>query len=241
MEHSRWPRLGALATELVVVFVGLVAALQVDEWRDRREQARTETIYLHRLSTDLKAYISSLEPSVRNFEEHRRAVQHVSDSLAAGRILDDDTLLFERGLIYVAHLPSIDRPSSAYQEMVASGAFARLKSPELQKAIAELYFTQDSVDANFSWWREQPGDVEKSIQPYVEYYSDRTRVKSTDLAAWGEMRVKYDFDKLRAQREIRNGFYWAADTHGDWVEWSARLLELAKRADAAVMTELAAR
>jgi hypothetical protein len=242
MKRTGWPEPVALATELLVVFVGLFAALQLDDWRERREQAKTETIYLHRLSEDLHAYVASLERVIPNFENHSRAVRHVSDSLAAGRILDDDTALFEAGLVYVGHLPSIKTPSSAYQEMVASGAFARLRSTELQKAVAELYATQAVVDANFSWWRELPNELQTVIAPYVEYYSAGPRVKSTDLLAEAdEFRARYDFDQLRARPEIRNGYYWAADTHSDWVEWSTMLLELARAADAAVMKELAAR
>lgn len=242
MKRVDWPGPVALATELLVVFVGLFAALQLDDWRERREQAKTETIYLHRLSEDLHAYVESLEIVIPNFESHRRAVQHVSDSLAAGRILDGDTALFEAGLIYVGHLPSIKTPSSAYQEMVASGVFARLRSTELQKAVAELYATQAVVDANFSWWRQLPNQLQDAFAPYVEYYSVGPRVKSTDLrAAAEEFRARYDFDQLRARPEIRNGFYWAADTHSDWVEWSTKLLELARAADAAVTKELATR
>lgn len=242
MKRTGWSGAAALAKELLVVFIGLFAALQVDDWRDRREQAKTETIYLHRLSEDLHAYVESLELVIPNLERHRRAVQHVSDSLAAGHILDGDAALFEAGVIYVAHLPSIKTPSTAYQEMVASGAFARLRSAELQKAVAELYATQAVVEANFSWWRQQPIQLENAFQPYVEYYSVGPRVKSTDLHAEAdEARARYDFDELRARPEIRNGFYWAADTHGDWVEWSTALLELARAADAAVTKELATR
>ena len=242
MQRTGWPGAIALAKELLVVFVGLFAALQLDDWRDRREQAKTETIYLHRLSEDLHAYIESLELVIPAFERRRRAVQHVSDSLAAGRILDDDTALFEAGVIYVAHLPSIKTPSSAYQEMVASGAFARLRSTGLQKAVAELDATQAKVEANFSWWRQKPIQLESAFQPYVEYYSVGQRVKSTDQREEaGEARARYDFDELRARQEIRNGFYWAADTHSDWVEWSTLLLELARAADAAVTKELATR
>jgi hypothetical protein len=242
VKRTGWPGAVALAKELLVVFVGLFAALQLDDWRERREQAKTETIYLHRLSEDLHAYVESLELVIPTFESHRRAVQHVSDSLAAGRILDDDTALFEAGVVYVAHLPSIKTPSSAYQEMVASGVFARLRSTELQKEVAELYATQAKVEANFSWWRQKPIQLENAFQPYVEYYSVGQRVKSTDLRAEAdEARARYDFDELRARPEIRNGYYWAADTHSDWVEWSTRLLELARAADAAVTKELARR
>lgn len=242
MKRNGWSGTAALAKELFVVFVGLFAALQLDDWRDRREQAKTETIYLRRLGEDLHAYVASLERVIPSLESHRRAVQHVSDSLAAGRILDGDTELFEAGVIYVAQLPSLKTPNSAYQEMVASGVFARLRSTELQKAVSELYATQAKVEADFSWWRQSPNELQDAIAPYVEYYSVGPRVKSTDLRAWGdEARARYDFDKLRARPEIRNGYYWAADTHSDWVEWSTELLELARAADAAVTKELATR
>jgi hypothetical protein len=56
-----------------------------------------------------------------------------------------------------------------------------------------------------------------------------------------EFRARYDFDQMRARPEIRKGFYWAADTHSDWVEWSTVLLERARAADAAVTKELATR
>lgn len=126
--------------------------------------------------------------------------------------------------------------------MVASGVFARLQSTELQKAVAELYATQAMVEANFAWWRQGPIELERDYQPYVEYYSVGPRVKSTDLRAKSdEAHARYDFEALRAHPAIRNGFYWAADTHGDWVEWSTQLLELARAADAAVTKELATR
>jgi hypothetical protein len=220
--RKAWFDWKSLATELFVVFIGLLAALQVDDWRERRELARTETVYLHRLSEDLNEYVRALHTIIPVFEERRRAVAHVNGSFAAGQILNGDTALFESGLIFVAHLPSVNRPRAAYDEMVASGVFARLRSPELQRAVAEL---------------------ENALQTLVEYYSDDTeRVPSTTLAPGSEgRRIRYDFEQLRSQPAIRNGFYWAEDTHSDWVEWSRRLLELAVTADAIVTKELQGR
>lgn len=242
----KWPlktRVGwkSLATELFVVFVGLVGALQVDQWRERRELAEAETVYLHRLDEDLAGYITFLRLVIPQLEEHRRAVAHVNQSLAAGQILRGDTALFELGLIFVAHLPSISRPRPAYDEMVASGAFARL-SPELQRAVSELYATQTTVDSNFSWWREGPLGLEEALQPFVEYYSDGGRVASTEWAGGAEgNRIRYDFAQLQSQPVIRNGFYWAEDTHSDWVEWSSKLLQLAEKSEAMVAAELKGR
>jgi hypothetical protein len=241
--RPRWADWKSLAMQLFVVFIGLLGALQVDDWRQRRELAQTETVYLQRLSADLRSYIAFLNEAIPLFEEHRRAVAHVNASLAAGEILRGDTALFEQGLIFVGHLPSINRPSAAYDEMVASGVFARLRSPEVQRVVSELYATQAAVDANFGWWREQPIQLETALQPFVEYYSDDTqRVPSTSFAVGTEgRRIRYVFQQLRSQPAIRNGFYWAEDTHGDWVDWSRKLLDMAVSADALVTAELKSR
>ena len=243
MFRTRWADWKSLAMELFVVFIGLLGALQVDDWRQRRELAQTETVYLHRLSADLRSYIAFLNEAIPLLEEHRRAVAHVNASFAAGEVLRGDAALFEQGLIFVSHLPSINRPSAAYDEMVATGVFARLRSPSVKRAVADLYSTQAAVDANFTWWREQPMQVETTMQPFVEYYSDDTpRVPSTSFAVGTEgRRIHYDFEQLRSQTVIRNGFYWAEDTHGDWVDWSKKLLDMAVSADALVTAELEGR
>lgn len=243
MSLEKWGNWKALTAQLFVTFIGLVGALQVNDWRDQRDRIKTETVYLHRLSDDLKSYIASLKLSIPVVEEHRRAVAHIHESFGAGRILRGDTALFESGLIYVAHLPSVNRPMSAYEEMVASGVFARLRSSELQRAVSELYATQTWVDANFSWWREGPSQLEVALQPFVEYYSEGfDRVASTAFLAGSEgRRIRYDFHQLRSQPVIRNGYYWAEDTHSDWVEWSKKLLDLAVAAEAIVGLELKGR
>lgn len=149
-------------------------------------------------------------------------------------------LPFLAGLIYVSHLPSVNSPTSAYDEMVASCVFARLRSPDLQRAVSELYATQAMVDGNFRWWREQPIQLESALQPFVEYYTEGSEsVASTEFLAGSEgRRIRYNFEQLRSQRVIRNGYYRAEDTHSDWVEWSNKLLGLAVVADSLVTKEL---
>ena len=140
MFRTRWADWKSLAMELFVVFIGLLGALQVDDWRQRRELAQTETVYLHRLSADLRSYIAFLNEAIPLLEEHRRAVAHVNASFAAGEVLRGDAALFEQGLIFVSHRPLINRPSAAYDEMVATGVFARLQSPSVKRAVARSVF-----------------------------------------------------------------------------------------------------
>ena len=75
-----WADWKSLAMELFVVFIGLLGALQVDDWRQRRELAQTETVYLQRLSADLKSYVAFLNEAIPRFEEKRSAVAQRTSS-----------------------------------------------------------------------------------------------------------------------------------------------------------------
>jgi len=221
----------AFGVEMLVVFIGLFAALQVDDWRDERAFRQAETRYLERLREDLADFRENAGDLLQFLERNRDAVQYVSDSLSAGRLIDGQTRKFEIGLIYVAHLPSLQIPASAYDEMVASGMFARLRSDQLKQDVSELYATQALVEKNFSWWRDSPQDLEDLLMSRVRMYSeDRMEPQSRFVLSEPVRRVEFDFEALHSDRELANRFYWAADTHNDWVTWTRELVALADQA-----------
>lgn len=232
----------ALTAELFIVFIGLFLALQVDEWRENRELDESEVRYLHRLKDDLQAFVEFSERFLVGREKNRAAVQHVSDSFAAGQIIGKDHRKFELGLIYVGHLPDLRLQKSSYDEMVASGMFARLRSEELKTAIAELYATHEQIQRNFSWWRNSTNELFSQLQQYVGPYSEEKPV--SDGARMVEAtvrRVEFDFEELQGEPSIRNGFFWAADTHNDWIRMTRELLRITEEAISILESELSKR
>lgn len=234
-----WKTLGL---ELFIVFVGLLAALQVDEWRENREYAAAEERYLLRLNDDLVDTLDMLRGLHEMVDRFGAAVKHVDASLAAGEIIDGDTELFEEGLIRVAHLPSVVVYRSAYDEMVASGMFARLRSEELKRSVANLITFEQVVNRNFNWWRVGPQKLMRDIMPYVTLgYGEG--FSNTRLAGIVEpaRTVEFDFEGLSNDPIVRNQFYWAADSHSDWKTWIGFMIEYAEDAHAAVTVELESR
>ena len=229
-----------LALELLVVFVGLLAALQVDQWREDRSYRDAEMRYLQRLDDDLEASIASLHETLELLQPNSAGVRHVSESLNAGKIIDDDSSLFETGLIYVGHLPSLSIHRSAYDEMVASGMFARLQSEDLKKVVSQLYATQDVVERNFSWWRGDIGDLQDRLSPNVRYYSEDEPIASDNSQIINEpkRRIEFAFDALQQDKILKNQYYWATDIHSDWVEWTKVVLELAENSRAVLIRSL---
>lgn len=214
----------ALLFELAIVFIGLLAALQVDDYRQQREFRQAQHRYLVRLHEDLGLYLRDTSEIFDFLVETRDAVEHVWDSLQAGEVIGGDRRKFERGLIYMGHLPSNPLPRSAYDEMVASGMFSALESVELQRAISRLFATHAFMESNFAWWRENVLHDERYIDELVDFHdepgepADRQGMFSEPVR-----RVDFDLAALAADRIFRNSIYWARDTRSDWVQWNSLL------------------
>jgi hypothetical protein len=210
--------------ELVIVFIGLLAALQVDDYRDRRAFEVAQTRYLERLRDDLAAYLGQTESTVEFLNDTRDAVDHIWASIEAGEIIDGNIEQFEHGLIYMGHLPSNPLPRGAYDEMVASGMFSALQSNELQRAISQLFSTHDFVETNFSWWRDSFLHTERYVFGLLQFsYGEGEAVLMNDTLAEPKRHVSFDFDQLAGDMKFRNGIYWARDVRSDWVEWVTEL------------------
>lgn len=236
----------ALGAELLIVFIGLFAALQLDEWRDERALDEAELRYLERLRSDLGSFIEFAGKYVGYRALIADAVRHVNDSLVAGEILGGDRREFEQGLIFVAHLPDLRMQRSSYDEMVAAGMFARLKSEDLKRAVSMLYSMQGQVERLFSWWRDGPVGLSDYLEASVTYYSDGPASATGDAEVDGEAenvrrRADFDFDALRRDLRVRNGFYWATDTHDDWIRMTRALQTQAEKALTILDAELARR
>lgn len=209
-----------LTVELLVVFIGLFAALQLDNYRDQQRFEEAQQRYLSRMHGDLADYLEWTAGMMNMLEYNKRAVDHVYESLKAGEIINGDTGLFERGVIYFAHLPSLPLPRSSYEEMVASGMFTALESEDLQSAISQLYSWDESALSNFSWWRVGPMNFQRRLMGFVEYYDDPGEIAGNGIVQNEPIRrVSYDFEVLASDPSFRNGFYWARDSVSDWLSF----------------------
>ena len=232
----------SLLAELLIVFVGLLAALQIDQWRDQADFRKAETRYLERLNTELNEFVSYQQKVLQLLERNHRAVSHVNDSLAAGELVNGDTAQFELGLIYVMMLPSLNMPRSAYNEMVSSGMFVRLRSEPLKKALSNLYATEEYTERNFGWWRDTVLWLERDLSSYVAYRNEEAEGETFGVINKEPVRrVDFDFEAMQADPNVRSGYYWATDVHSDWIGQYQRIVQLAEDAIAVLASELQSR
>ena len=138
--------------ELLLIVVGILSAFGLESWWDQRSVSATETEALTQMLGEFQAAAMTLDNLVADHSQAIQALQRLDDLLAPGRVTPP------RDSVAVAALPlwgqSYYLPSMpAYEELISSGSFLTLSSPELKRALTQYGL---SLRRNADWeeyWR----------------------------------------------------------------------------------------
>lgn len=139
-----------LLLELVVVVIGILLGLRLDDWNEARKEADREVVYLERLLAD----VEEMRLKHQRFADNSRVLIEEAfltrAALTTCRLDEAVAAAFERTLIGHQFLPRLEIVRSTYDEMVATGVLAGLADAELKRTISETYtqagVLQEAVD-----------------------------------------------------------------------------------------------
>lgn len=125
--------------DLVVVVVGILIALQLDGWAERREELRLERVYLQRLAEDFQIERSRMDAAERYANSRIEAARFL------GRILSDPQIAAAEPArvpwaIETATWRSFPQINAfVYRELQSTGRLVLLRSESLRRKLAEHY------------------------------------------------------------------------------------------------------
>jgi hypothetical protein len=165
-----WRRAGF---ELVIVFLGVLVALLVDGWNQRRMDRGLEREYLVRLAQDVSRDAEALRDLAQALEEKSAALVWLGALDAAGLAAAPDAELVPR-LVHAhsAGFGVLRGISTTFEDLRSTGNLALVADPTLRAQIVSYYeawiFNADRVEARRSRF---PGDV-YSLLPPAAYNAD---------------------------------------------------------------------
>lgn len=136
--RSRVIRMGA---ELLVIVVGVLVALAVDEWSGSLEERELEGEYLQSLAIDLgedsTAYASALVP---NLEEALTALSKILPVAHGADAMPSDTVGFLR-LMWEStfSVTQFEERRTTFEELLATGNLSLIRSAELRASVVSYY------------------------------------------------------------------------------------------------------
>jgi hypothetical protein len=194
--------------EFAALVLGVFMGVQVDRWYEDRKEAREERNYLNRLGEDLaeiRQIYDRLGPEIAG--ETRRAVEALR-ALEQCVVGAKSEPVFRAVLSDHQYLPSFPAPRSTYEEMIASGAFARLQNVELKAAAADLYTVMEWAQDTVNYQRQDLGRASNILLNELSFTTDES----------GQLLIRsYDFEALCRNDRVRSALAEVADSRSDWV------------------------
>lgn len=139
--------------ETLIVVVGVLIALAVDNWREERREERTEEQYLSSLLEDLDSDFAELARAggqARTAAEAARTVLEVLRGQAQS--ISGDSLAWSveyAGFLYFpAYFPY------TFNELLSTGNLRVIRDPEVRREIAAYY---NLIESEKQWWDRYRG------------------------------------------------------------------------------------
>ncbi len=132
---SRWVNWRYAVGETALIVVGVVVALAVADWNERRIERQQELALLAEVRASLDADLGALISRLASVEETVSSIETLNRLLADGRSGRAPTDA-EYGAVYGIHTVVLN--TAAYETLKSSGLH-RVSDPELRRAIGRLF------------------------------------------------------------------------------------------------------
>ena len=178
------------AGEILLVVIGILIALQINNWNEDRKLQLKSLGYLQRLKIDLdnvsKDVNNSLDQTGRKYNQALVALEALEEKKLLAIKRED----FEWHLKEYFKFQITIQKTTAYNEMLSSGDLGLIKNEWLRTAFSDLSDTRDFIievnQSNHNAYKNNMELIEKHVRYNVE-------TKDTDSI---KLKVKYDFDAM---------------------------------------------
>jgi hypothetical protein len=134
LKQHQW---GAIATELVIVIIGVFIGMQVSNWNEGRETRRKAAVFTARLTEDLRKEAWGYEWIITYNQETNANQRRVLDTMAGDSTLSDEQFLISayRGTQYKEN----NRYRATYDELVSTGSIGLIADQALRETAGNVF------------------------------------------------------------------------------------------------------
>ncbi len=191
--------------EIFLVVIGILLALQINNWNEERKQREVEIKFFYNLKNDLRADEERLNVMIDVSKGKVTAAQHIkrkADRDSIGTLYDFSTDM--QALIFVDEF----RPNeNTYNEMKSSGNFSTIQNDELKLKLMTLKKTYTEIEAFQEHVRYDFNVFLEDFEKYIDWgkYYDLSRSNVPQLAfEYDSVYIESNTDRMK--EEVRELF-----------------------------------
>lgn len=199
--------------EIVLVVIGILIALQVNNWNEQSKNQNQEIIYLAKLKEDVQIMKNDLDKKLKwmpvQILEAQKALYYVQscNEISKGKEALKETLLSH------GNLGTFFIREGTYVEMQSNGAFSRIENDSLKSMISNLYTSLQDSNDYVSYFRTELSRASSVIWEHMEQ-EFKPNIE-LDIASQDQIITKYDYTKLCQSGSFKNALAEVYDVRQD--------------------------
>ncbi|MCO4821830.1 MAG: hypothetical protein KC469_07165 [Flavobacteriaceae bacterium] len=176
--------------EILLVVIGIMIALQINNWNENRKLAVKSYNYLQRLQEDIESVSKGVNSSIKASERKYHQALLALNALEAKELLPSQQEAFDKHLKEYFQFEITIQNTTAFNEMVSSGDLGLIKNKWLRTAFADMSDERNFIievnQSNHDGYKNNMELIRKHIRYNIQNVdTDSSRAK-----------VNYDFNAM---------------------------------------------
>ena len=187
--------------EIILVVIGILIALQVNNWNEQEKLAYERITILQNLKEDLTNDIENYLYSIERLEDRQKVADQVL--LLFENIPETiDSSKTARNLLVLGFIEDHNPNFSTYKEIQGSGKLALIKSKKIKTALANYKSTVDNFKIIGSNWNEDIKDYERIMSGYFKgnIYQQFLPMDRTDVSQ--NQNLRFDLHEMSRNSDL---------------------------------------
>ncbi|MGB3608100.1 MAG: DUF6090 family protein [Psychroserpens sp.] len=136
--------------EIILVVIGILIALSINNWSENQKINKQEKLYLNRLLEENRKDIVSFTEEIARLEKNNGTIKALSKALKDET--STDALLIQSAndyMIFGSLYPVFNPSTSTYQDLSSTGNLSLIEDTQLRDRIVRHYEAYETVQSNF--------------------------------------------------------------------------------------------
>jgi len=121
--------------EILLVMIGILLALQVNNWNEGQHEKKRTTLYLQNIKSDFENHLEAIEETHNFLEVNKECAKYVADYVR-GEIQVVDTFKLIKSLNRSAYIVNFKIQNSTWDEIISVGDLKLIKNSQLKSQIS---------------------------------------------------------------------------------------------------------
>ncbi len=164
--------------EIILVVIGILIALQLNEWNDERKILREEQVVLVKLHEESESIVNYLQ---NHYDLSISLVEYIEKSARAlneGTLGDMSVDEFGFGVFGTAYFEAIAPPKSTYLELNNTGKIQIIRSENIRTSLSDYYSYLEYTNTQLVYFRNQfTKPVEAGGNDFIYSYDPNSAAK----------------------------------------------------------------